>query len=159
MTFQLHQPNTLDKVPGLGHLGMAPWEHYFHPLLLTRAPQALCVVWPGGAGVQSARIQPGLALPTQAWLTEIQEYAQHNVVLMLLGNKVDSAQERVVKREDGEKLAKVSRGRVGGQGVPLGLQGLGCPTRLAAAVCRSTGCPSWRPAPRQASTWTWLSWP
>ncbi|KAM5198440.1 ras-related protein Rab-26 isoform 9-T9 [Hipposideros larvatus] len=42
----------------------------------------------------------------QAWLTEIQEYAQHNVVLMLLGNKVDSAQERVVKREDGEKLAK-----------------------------------------------------
>ncbi|XP_066868713.1 ras-related protein Rab-26 isoform X6 [Kogia breviceps] len=42
----------------------------------------------------------------QAWLTEIQEYAQHNVVLMLLGNKVDSAQERVVKRDDGEKLAK-----------------------------------------------------
>ncbi|KAG3258976.1 ras-related protein Rab-26 isoform X2 [Ictidomys tridecemlineatus] len=42
----------------------------------------------------------------QAWLTEIQEYAQHNVVLMLLGNKVDSAHERVVKREDGEKLAK-----------------------------------------------------
>ncbi|KAF2984154.1 hypothetical protein EK904_007643 [Melospiza melodia maxima] len=25
---------------------------------------------------------------------------------MLLGNKVDSAQDRVVKREDGEKLAK-----------------------------------------------------
>ncbi|XP_019568752.1 ras-related protein Rab-26 isoform X2 [Rhinolophus sinicus] len=42
----------------------------------------------------------------QAWLTEIQDYAQHNVVLMLLGNKVDSTQERVVKREDGEKLAK-----------------------------------------------------
>ncbi|XP_011375224.2 ras-related protein Rab-26 isoform X7 [Pteropus alecto] len=42
----------------------------------------------------------------QAWLTEIQEYAQHDVVLMLLGNKVDSTQERVVKREDGEKLAK-----------------------------------------------------
>ncbi|XP_004438227.1 PREDICTED: ras-related protein Rab-26 [Ceratotherium simum simum] len=42
----------------------------------------------------------------QAWLTEIQEHAQHNVVLMLLGNKVDSAQEHVVKREDGEKLAK-----------------------------------------------------
>nr|KAF6366932.1 RAB26, member RAS oncogene family [Pipistrellus kuhlii] len=42
----------------------------------------------------------------QAWLTEIQEYAQRDVVLMLLGNKVDSAQERVVKREDGEKLAK-----------------------------------------------------
>ncbi|KAM5198448.1 ras-related protein Rab-26 isoform 17-T17 [Hipposideros larvatus] len=46
----------------------------------------------------------------QAWLTEIQEYAQHNVVLMLLGNKVDSAQERVVKREDGEKLAKLFAG-------------------------------------------------
>ncbi|XP_036136650.1 ras-related protein Rab-26 isoform X4 [Molossus molossus] len=46
------------------------------------------------------------ALPSQDWLTEIQEYAQNDVVLMLLGNKVDSAQERVVKREDGEKLAK-----------------------------------------------------
>ncbi|XP_001367034.1 ras-related protein Rab-26 isoform X1 [Monodelphis domestica] len=42
----------------------------------------------------------------QAWLTEIHEYAQKDVVLMLLGNKVDSTQERVVKREDGEKLAK-----------------------------------------------------
>ncbi|XP_004628163.1 ras-related protein Rab-26 isoform X3 [Octodon degus] len=42
----------------------------------------------------------------QAWLTEIQEYAQDDVVLMLLGNKVDSTQERAVKREDGEKLAK-----------------------------------------------------
>ncbi|KAM6054650.1 ras-related protein Rab-26 [Chlamydotis macqueenii] len=42
----------------------------------------------------------------QAWLTEIHEYAQQDVVLMLLGNKVDSAQDRVVKREDGEKLAK-----------------------------------------------------
>ncbi|XP_060028587.1 ras-related protein Rab-26 isoform X2 [Erinaceus europaeus] len=31
----------------------------------------------------------------QAWLTEIQEHAQRDVVLMLLGNKVDSAQERV----------------------------------------------------------------
>lgn len=28
------------------------------------------------------------AFPRQAWLTEIQEYAQHDVVLMLLGNKV-----------------------------------------------------------------------
>ncbi|XP_039740937.1 ras-related protein Rab-26 isoform X7 [Pteropus medius] len=46
----------------------------------------------------------------QAWLTEIQEYAQHDVVLMLLGNKVDSTQERVVKREDGEKLAKLFAG-------------------------------------------------
>ncbi|KAM9725186.1 ras-related protein Rab-26 isoform 2-T2 [Dama dama] len=42
----------------------------------------------------------------QAWLMEIQEHAQDDVVLMLLGNKVDSAQERAVKREDAEKLAK-----------------------------------------------------
>ncbi|KAJ8283596.1 hypothetical protein COCON_G00024460 [Conger conger] len=42
----------------------------------------------------------------QAWLTEIHEYAQQDVVLMLLGNKADSAHERVVKREEGEKLAK-----------------------------------------------------
>ncbi|XP_028669810.2 ras-related protein Rab-26 [Erpetoichthys calabaricus] len=42
----------------------------------------------------------------QAWLTEIHEYAQQDVVLMLLGNKADATHERVVKREDGEKLAK-----------------------------------------------------
>uniref|UniRef100_A0A3Q3GJR0 small monomeric GTPase n=1 Tax=Labrus bergylta TaxID=56723 RepID=A0A3Q3GJR0_9LABR len=42
----------------------------------------------------------------QAWLTEIHEYAQQDVVLMLLGNKADSTHERVVKREDGERLAK-----------------------------------------------------
>ncbi|XP_023377211.1 ras-related protein Rab-26 isoform X6 [Pteropus vampyrus] len=67
----------------------------------------------------------------QAWLTEIQEYAQHDVVLMLLGNKVDSTQERVVKREDGEKLAKVSWGKVGGQGVPLwGCRAWAVPMRL-----------------------------
>ncbi|XP_066868712.1 ras-related protein Rab-26 isoform X5 [Kogia breviceps] len=55
----------------------------------------------------------------QAWLTEIQEYAQHNVVLMLLGNKVDSAQERVVKRDDGEKLAKVANGCLQEYGLPF----------------------------------------
>ncbi|XP_038619859.1 ras-related protein Rab-26 [Tachyglossus aculeatus] len=42
----------------------------------------------------------------QAWLAEIQEYAQQGAVLMLLGNKVDSAQDRAVRREDGEKLAR-----------------------------------------------------
>uniref|UniRef100_A0A8C7Y8C5 small monomeric GTPase n=1 Tax=Oryzias sinensis TaxID=183150 RepID=A0A8C7Y8C5_9TELE len=42
----------------------------------------------------------------QSWLTEIHEYAQQDVVLMLLGNKADSAHDRVVKREDGERLAK-----------------------------------------------------
>uniref|UniRef100_A0A3P9HMN1 small monomeric GTPase n=1 Tax=Oryzias latipes TaxID=8090 RepID=A0A3P9HMN1_ORYLA len=41
-----------------------------------------------------------------SWLTEIHEYAQQDVVLMLLGNKADSAHDRVVKREDGERLAK-----------------------------------------------------
>ncbi|KAJ1067822.1 hypothetical protein K5549_016476, partial [Capra hircus] len=43
----------------------------------------------------------------QAWLTEIQEHAQDDVVLMLLGNKVGTlASQRAVKREDAEKLAK-----------------------------------------------------
>uniref|UniRef100_A0A3P8YFN2 small monomeric GTPase n=1 Tax=Esox lucius TaxID=8010 RepID=A0A3P8YFN2_ESOLU len=42
----------------------------------------------------------------KAWLTEIHEYAQQDAVLMLLGNKADATQERVVKREDGERLAK-----------------------------------------------------
>uniref|UniRef100_A0A8C5QNG8 small monomeric GTPase n=1 Tax=Leptobrachium leishanense TaxID=445787 RepID=A0A8C5QNG8_9ANUR len=42
----------------------------------------------------------------QAWLTEIHEYAQKDVVIMLLGNKVDSTHERMVKLEDGERLAK-----------------------------------------------------
>ncbi|CAL8274150.1 unnamed protein product [Lota lota] len=43
---------------------------------------------------------------TRAWLAEINEYAQEDVVLMLLGNKADSTHERVVKKEDGESLAK-----------------------------------------------------
>uniref|UniRef100_H3CCU5 small monomeric GTPase n=1 Tax=Tetraodon nigroviridis TaxID=99883 RepID=H3CCU5_TETNG len=42
----------------------------------------------------------------RAWLTEIHEYAQQDVVVMLLGNKADSTHNRVVKREEGEKLAK-----------------------------------------------------
>ncbi|XP_012587299.1 PREDICTED: ras-related protein Rab-26 isoform X3 [Condylura cristata] len=53
-----------------------------------------------------ARRGPQLAHCPQAWLAEIQEHAQHDVVLMLLGNKVDSSQGRAVKREDGEKLAR-----------------------------------------------------
>uniref|UniRef100_A0A3Q0RCL5 small monomeric GTPase n=1 Tax=Amphilophus citrinellus TaxID=61819 RepID=A0A3Q0RCL5_AMPCI len=43
---------------------------------------------------------------SSAWLTEIHEHAQKDVVIMLLGNKSDMAAERVVKMEDGEKLAK-----------------------------------------------------
>lgn len=41
----------------------------------------------------------------RAWLSEIREYANEDVVIMLLGNKSDCGQERVVKREDGERLA------------------------------------------------------
>ncbi|XP_072312522.1 ras-related protein Rab-26 isoform X1 [Eucyclogobius newberryi] len=42
----------------------------------------------------------------RAWLTEIHEYAQQDVVVMLLGNKADSSHDRAVKREEGERLAK-----------------------------------------------------
>ncbi|XP_061740238.1 ras-related protein Rab-37-like isoform X2 [Nerophis ophidion] len=42
----------------------------------------------------------------RAWLNEIHDYTQKDVVIMLLGNKSDMAAERVVKTEDGEKLAK-----------------------------------------------------
>uniref|UniRef100_A0A8D0GWS1 RAB26, member RAS onco family n=1 Tax=Sphenodon punctatus TaxID=8508 RepID=A0A8D0GWS1_SPHPU len=58
-----------------------------------------------GCHLLSLTMLSGL-FPSQAWLTEIHEYAKQDVVLMLLGNKVDSTQERVVKREDGERLAK-----------------------------------------------------
>ncbi|XP_032183201.1 ras-related protein Rab-26 isoform X2 [Mustela erminea] len=113
-------------------------DHYFWAPPVGQSPTgALCsVAWrgKGHAGV------PGSSWPQlapQAWLTETQEYAQHDVVLMLLGNKVDSAQERAVKREDGEKLAKVSQGRVGGQRCPwgpgLGLSPPGC--HLAGSTC------------------------
>ena len=43
----------------------------------------------------------------QAWVSEIQEYANDDVVVMLLGNKSDMVSERVVKKEEAEKLAKV----------------------------------------------------
>ncbi|XP_052071535.1 ras-related protein Rab-26-like isoform X4 [Mytilus californianus] len=42
----------------------------------------------------------------RAWLGEINEYAQEDVVIMLLGNKADMAGERMIRTEDGEKLAK-----------------------------------------------------
>ncbi|XP_011502798.1 PREDICTED: ras-related protein Rab-37-like isoform X2 [Ceratosolen solmsi marchali] len=41
----------------------------------------------------------------RAWLGEIREYAQDDVVIMLLGNKCDCGAERVVRREDGQRLA------------------------------------------------------
>ncbi|XP_054735064.1 ras-related protein Rab-26 isoform X2 [Anastrepha obliqua] len=43
----------------------------------------------------------------RAWLGEIREYAQDDVVIVLIGNKADcSNSERQVKREDGERLAR-----------------------------------------------------
>ncbi|XP_063208359.1 ras-related protein Rab-37 isoform X1 [Chroicocephalus ridibundus] len=42
----------------------------------------------------------------RAWLTEIHEYAQKDVVIMLLGNKADVSSERVVRTEDGASLAR-----------------------------------------------------
>ncbi|XP_038228043.1 ras-related protein Rab-37 isoform X1 [Dermochelys coriacea] len=42
----------------------------------------------------------------RAWLTEIHEYAQKDVVIMLLGNKADVSSERVIRMEDGESLAR-----------------------------------------------------
>ncbi|XP_037044812.1 ras-related protein Rab-37 isoform X4 [Bradysia coprophila] len=41
----------------------------------------------------------------RAWLGEIREYAQEDVVIMLLGNKADCP-EREVRKEDGERLAR-----------------------------------------------------
>nr|XP_027224128.1 ras-related protein Rab-44-like isoform X3 [Penaeus vannamei] len=43
---------------------------------------------------------------TRAWLGEVHEYAQDDVVIMLIGNKCDVNGERVVRREDGERLAR-----------------------------------------------------
>lgn len=39
-------------------------------------------------------------------MSEIEEHAQANVIVMLIANKVDRNHERVVTREMGEKLAK-----------------------------------------------------
>lgn len=43
---------------------------------------------------------------TRAWLGEINEYAQDDVVIMLIGNKADIQQDRQVRFEDGERLAR-----------------------------------------------------
>ena len=40
-------------------------------------------------------------------MSEIHEYANDDVVVMLLGNKSDMTSERLIKREEAEKLAKV----------------------------------------------------
>jgi len=39
------------------------------------------------------------------WLSEIEEYAHADVIIMLVANKVDKINDRVVTREMGEKLA------------------------------------------------------
>ena len=40
------------------------------------------------------------------WISEIREYARTSVIVMLIANKVDKNNDRVVTREMGEKLAK-----------------------------------------------------
>uniref|UniRef100_A0A3B5B322 small monomeric GTPase n=1 Tax=Stegastes partitus TaxID=144197 RepID=A0A3B5B322_9TELE len=42
----------------------------------------------------------------RAWLTEIHEYAQSDVVIMLLGNKADMSSGRAIRRDQGERLAR-----------------------------------------------------
>ncbi|XP_048222365.1 ras-related protein Rab-37 isoform X2 [Perognathus longimembris pacificus] len=42
----------------------------------------------------------------RAWLTEIHEYAQRDVVILLLGNKADVNNERMIRVEEGETLAR-----------------------------------------------------
>lgn len=91
----------------MGCLCMVPREHELQGPSAGQAPSGTLGVRPGGArGPGALASSLASAPPLQAWLTEIQEHAQDDVVLMLLGNKVDSAQERAVKREDAEKLAK-----------------------------------------------------
>ena len=43
----------------------------------------------------------------QAWLSEIKDYGQDDVLIMLLANKCDLESERVISTQDGERLAKV----------------------------------------------------
>ena len=47
----------------------------------------------------------------RAWLSEIRQYAEEDVVIMLLGNKVDKP-NRVISKEQGEKLAKVNLNKI-----------------------------------------------
>ncbi|XP_066247892.1 ras-related protein Rab-37-like [Euwallacea similis] len=42
----------------------------------------------------------------RAWLGEIREYAQDDVVIMLIGNKADCGSDRAIRREEGERLAR-----------------------------------------------------
>ena len=40
------------------------------------------------------------------WVKQIQEHAESNVTIVLIGNKCDKEQLRMVSREEGEELAK-----------------------------------------------------
>jgi len=42
----------------------------------------------------------------RAWLSEIKEFANDNVIVMLIANKVDKTNERVVTKDAGQKLAQ-----------------------------------------------------
>ncbi|XP_031207008.1 ras-related protein Rab-26 isoform X2 [Mastomys coucha] len=98
-----------------------------HAGLVDRDP-GIC---PAGRGAHAAGEQGGnLGLSSSAWPHRAC-HAALALMRLLCPGQVDSTQERVVKREDGEKLAK-----------------------LAVAICRSMDYLSWRPAPRLASMWT-----
>ena len=43
------------------------------------------------------------------WIKYIREYTQSNVVIYLIGTKIDAIEERKVKKEEGEKIAKELR--------------------------------------------------
>ena len=81
---------------------MAPREHELRGPSAGQAPSGTPGVHPGGAGGPGALASSlASAPPLQAWLTEIQEHAQDDVVLMLLGNKVGTlaSQNQVVISE------------------------------------------------------------
>ncbi|XP_071002060.1 ras-related protein Rab-26-like [Oncorhynchus clarkii lewisi] len=82
--------------------GMDGLNSLFRPNMTTDF--TFITILPEGMDGLNSLFPPNMT--TDAWLTEIHDYAQQDVVLMLLGNKADATQQRVVKREDGERLAK-----------------------------------------------------
>ena len=45
-------------------------------------------------------------LNDNSWINDVKENASKRAVVYLVGNKIDKEEEREVKKEDGEKLAK-----------------------------------------------------
>ncbi|XP_004463870.1 ras-related protein Rab-37 isoform X1 [Dasypus novemcinctus] len=87
----------------------------------------------------------------RAWLTEIHEYAQRDVVIMLLGNKADVSSERVIRSEDGETLARGAEipGRAAGQRAQLPDPGLcGIPEETAQLLLLRVNPEGWEEAPQ-----------